>query len=110
MAISDSIPPESIRFEHYDQLLAACPTVQHLSTAIHQGLMRTLSIHDPAFGRRHELVFLFRDGQARDNEQALRRWVEEWVNKAVAMGVADDDILGYVGDRFFAEMADAGWR
>jgi len=110
MTFTDSIPPEHIRLERYAELLAPCSTLQHLTTALHEGLMRTLTSQDPAFGRRHELVFLFRDSQARDNEDALLRWIADWVEKAADMGVPNDDILGFVGDRFFAELTDAGWQ
>lgn len=110
MNFHDTLPPAHIRFEHCQELVAPCKTVEHLTTAIHEGLMRTMASRDPAFGRRREMVFLFRDSGARNNEEALRRWIEEWVDHATKMGVDDDDILDFVDRRFWLELREAGWN
>ena len=68
----DDFPPEPLRLAAYDNMQQPSPIESHLAAAIFDGLRRTLCAHDPAYMTKHDLVFLFRDSSARDNEQALR--------------------------------------
>ena len=94
----DDFPPEPLRLAAYDNMQQPSPIESHLAAAIFDGLRRTLCAHDPAYMTKHDLVFLFRDSSARDNEQALR------------IGVAEDAVLDFVARRFLDEMDDAGWN
>ncbi|HPE79099.1 MAG: hypothetical protein KDB32_10330 [Planctomycetes bacterium] len=106
----DDFPPEPLRLAAYDNMQQPSPIESHLAAAIFDGLRRTLCAHDPAYMTKHDLVFLFRDSSARDNEQALRRWISAWVEQALRIGVAEDAVLDFVARRFLDEMDDAGWN
>jgi len=69
-----------------------------------EGFARRFEGSVPGFANWHELIFLFRNGTARNNAQALKAWVEDIVQHLLAAGVAVHEVFGFVEKKLDAEM------
>ncbi len=95
--------------EYYELLQDGGESGRILTAAIAEGLAIKLKANDLEFESRHYLIFLFRDGQARNNLDALQRWVKQEVVFRLKCGLDDHDIFDSVGEKFEAAVRNAGW-
>jgi hypothetical protein len=56
------------------------------------------------------LIFLFKDGESRNNYDALHRWVKEQVVFRLKCGLDECDVFDSVAEKFNAKIRDVGWE
>lgn len=102
----DALDPED---KYYELMLDGGESGRTLTAAITEGLAIRLIAKDAAFETRHYLIFLFKDGESRNNYDALRRWVKEQVVFRLTCGLDEIDVFDSVVEAFDKALQNAGW-